>query len=561
MSRVAKTDKAMVENAEDIIGWVPPDLGFESRGFKETLKAVLASPFRDPVSVFKHQASLAGEMFKILAGNSTLAPDKTDRRFADPAWHDNPMYRRTMQAYLANNAYWQSVIDDLKVDETDRERARFFISLFTDAFSPTNSMAHPAALKKMLETGGESFKRGAKNMLHDLVNEGGMPSMVDKSAFKVGENLATTEGAVVFRNDLVELIQYKPLVPQVHQRPFFMLPPPINKFYIMDLTPEKSMIRYLLQKGQQVFIISWRNPKPEHCDWDFNTYASSAREALLAALEISGAKDCNIWGGCAGGIIGSVMLAQMAARNERLVNSFTLNVTILYMPMDSQMGIMATEGLLNKARKHTAKKGVLDGKEMSRMFAWLRPNDLVWSYWVNNYLLGNKPPAFDILYWNCDNTRLTSRFHTELMDIVANKWLAHPGEFESGGIPIDLKKVDCDVFAMAGDTDHITPWKNCYESTMFFGGKCEFVLSNSGHIQAMINPPGNKKSLYFTNPARVASPEEWLANAKPNQGSWWDRWIVWLTERSGDLVAAPTALGNASHKAMDPAPGTYVLEP
>ncbi len=560
MGRVAKTDKSMAASTDDI-GWVPPVLGFESRGFKETLKAVATSPLRDPMSVFKHQMALASEMFKVFTGKSTLAPEKADRRFADPTWQANPMYKRVMQAYLANTAYWQSVVDDLKVDETDRERARFFISLFTDAFSPTNSMMHPAAMKKMLETGGESVKAGAKNMLHDLVNEGGMPSMVDKSAFKLGENLATSEGVVVFRNDLIELIQYKPLAPQVHQRPFFMIPPPINKYYIMDLTPEKSMIRYLLQKGQQVFIISWRNPKPEHAEWSFDTYASAAREAILAALSITGAQDCNLWGGCAGGIIGSVMLAQMAARQERLVNSFTLNVTILYMPQDSVMGMMATEGLLKKARKHTAKKGVLDGKEMSRMFAWLRPNDLVWSYWVNNYLMGNKPPAFDILYWNCDNTRLTSRFHTELMDIVANKFLAHPGEFQSGGIPIDLKKVDIDLFAMAGDTDHITPWKNCYESTMFFGGKCEFVLSNSGHIQAMINPPGSKKSIYFTNPARVANPEDWLAGATANHGSWWDRWIVWLSERAGDMRDAPATLGNDQFKPMGAAPGTYVLEP
>ncbi|WP_300453138.1 alpha/beta fold hydrolase [Accumulibacter sp.] len=560
MSKVARSEKVMEAQMEDI-GWVPPVLGFESRDFKETLKAVLGAPIRDPITLFKHQASLMGEMFKVFTGKSTLAPDKSDRRFADPSWTENPIHRRMMQAYLANSKYWQSVVDDLKVDEMDRERARFFVSLFVDAFSPTNSLANPAAMKRMLETGGGSIKKGMTNMLHDLVNEGGMPSMVDKTAFKVGENLATTEGVVVFRNDLVELIQYKPLAAQVHERPFFMIPPPINKYYIMDINPEKSMVRYLLQQGKQVFIISWRNPRPEHADWGFDTYAGSAREALLAALEITGAKDCNLWGGCAGGIIGSVMLAQMAARGERLVNSFTLNVTILYMPSDSVMGMMATEGLLKKARKHTAKKGVLDGKEMSRMFAWLRPNDLVWNYWVNNYLMGNKPPAFDLLYWNCDNTRLTSRFHTELMDIVANKWLAHPGEFQAGGIPVDLKKVDCDLFALAGDTDHITPWKSCYESSMFFGGKCEFVLSNSGHIQAMINPPGNKRSVYFTNPARVADADTWLAGATRNSGSWWERWIVWLNDRSGNLVEAPKALGSAAHRPMDPAPGTYVLEP
>ncbi len=543
------------------VGWVPPVLGFESKGFKETLTAVLGSAMRNPATFVKHQTAFAGEVMKALTGMSNLEPAKTDRRFADPTWSQHPAYKALMQMYLAGTDYWHGVLDDLDVEGIDRERAKFIVSLFIDAFSPTNTPVNPAAVKRMLETGGASMVRGMENMLSDLANEGGMPSMVDKSAFKVGGNIATSEGAVVYRNAVLELIQYKPLAKQVRKRPFFMVPPPINKFYIMDLSPEKSMVRYLLQQGQQVFMISWRNPTPEHRDWGFDTYCDAAREALQATLKISGAKDCNLWAGCAGGIISSSMLGQMAARNERLVNSMTLNVTILYMPGDSLMGMMATEGGLMKAREHTAKQGVLDGKEMAKMFAWLRPNDLVWNYWVNNYLMGQKPPAFDILYWNCDNTRLPSKFHTELMEIVSSKALAHPGEFKVDGVPIDLKKVDCDLFSLAGDSDHITPWKSCYESAHFLGGKCDFVLSNSGHIQAMINPPGNKKASYFVNPARPASADEWLAGATRESGSWWERWNAWLNERSGAMTAPPQALGNKEYPPSDPAPGTYVHLP
>jgi polyhydroxyalkanoate synthase len=557
---MTKRDGLTGEKQVDDAAWIPPVVGFQSRGMMETLRAVLGSAMRNPATMVQHQVAFAGEVIKAMTGASDVKPDKGDRRFADPAWSQHPAYRTLMQMYLAGNKAWHGVLDDLDVEGIDRDRAKFVVSLMLDAFAPTNTLVNPAAIKRMLETGGASLVRGFENMISDMVKEGGMPSMVDKSAFKVGENIATTEGSVVFRNEVLELIQYKPLAKQVRQRPFFMVPPPINKYYIMDISPEKSMVRWLLQQGQQVFIISWRNPKPEHRDWGVDTYANATKDALKAALEISKAKDVNMWGGCAGGIIGSVLLGQLAAKKERLVNSLSLNVSILYMPTSSLMGMMATEGGLMKAREHTGKKGVLDGKDMARMFAWLRPNDLVWNYWVNNYLLGEKPPAFDLLYWNCDNTRLPSKFHTELMNIVSNKLLAHPGAFKAGDIPIDLRSVDCDLFALAGDSDHITPWKSCYDSTHFLGGKCDFVLSNSGHIQAMINPPGNKKATYFVNSARPANPDEWLAGATQQSGSWWEKWIVWLNERGGDLVAAPQVLGSRSHHPMEAAPGTYVHE-
>ena len=542
-------------------GWVPPPLGLDARDFTATLKAVLGAPLRHPQTFVKHQAAFAGEVIKALTGASELKPAKGDKRFSDPAWTQHPAYRVLMQTYLGWTNYWHDVLDDLDIHGIDRERARFVISLLVDAVSPSNSHINPLAVKRMLETGGASVVHGIENLLSDMVHNGGMPSMVDKSAFKVGENIANTEGAVVFRNEVLELIQYKPLAKKVRQRPFFMVPPMVNKYYVMDVSAEKSMVRYLLQQGQQVFIISWRNPTAEQSDWGFDTYINAAREALDVALAISKSKDCNLWAGCAGGIVSSIMLSMMATEKKRLVNSLSLNVCILYLPTDSQMGMMITGTTMKKSRERTEKHGVLDGKSMANMFAWLRPNDLVWNYWVNNYLMGEKPPAFDLLYWNCDNTRLAGRFHRELMQLIANKWLAHPGEMKVGGVPIDLKQVDCDVFALGGDTDHITPWRDCYESTHFLGGKCDFILSNSGHIQAMLNPPGNKKSSYFTNPARPADADKWLEGATQQSGTWWEWWIKWLNERGGDLVDAPTALGNKTHLALYPAPGKYVLEP
>lgn len=550
-----------ISTQDDIAGWVPPVIGFQGRGLLETVKAVLGSAMRNPATFTQHQVAFAGEMMKAMAGASELKPEKGDRRFADPAWTQHPAYRALMQTYLGWNNYWYGVLDDLDLQDIDRDRARFIVSLFLDAFSPSNTHINPAAVKRMIETGGSSLVRGMENMLSDLVNEGGMPSMVDKSAFKVGENIANTEGSVVYRTDVLELIQYKPLASEVCERPFFMVPPMVNKYYVMDISPEKSMVRYLLQKGQQVFIISWRNPTPGQRDWGFDTYVNAAKEALQVALEITKSKDCNLWAGCAGGIVSSVLLSQLATEKQRLVNSLSLNVCILYLPTDSMLGMFATENALAKARERTAKKGVLEGKDMAKMFAWLRPNDLVWNYWVNNYLLGDKPPAFDLLYWNCDNTRLPARFHTELMQIVSNNLLAHPGELKIGGVPIDLRQVDCDVFALGGDSDHITPWQSCYQSTLFLGGKCDFILSNSGHIQAMLNPPGNKKSSYLTNPARPADANEWKAGATLQSGSWWEWWIKWLSARGGDKVAAPKTLGSKAYPPLCAAPGTFVLEP
>ena len=436
------------------------------------------------------------------------------------------------------------------------------MSLLTDALAPTNSLlGNPAALKKTLESGGGNLLNGMKSMLSDLLANRGMPSQVATSAFKVGKNLALSPGAVVFRNPVLELIQYAPATREVYARPQLIVPPQINKFYLFDVAPGRSLVEYLRTNGFQVFAISWRNPTVAQRDCDMDTYVAALLEAMAAVRDITGSEDLNVHGACSGAMTITALLGHLAAKQERLVNAATMLVAVLGSNVETQLGLFATPETITAAKLNSKAKGVLEGQEMGRVFAWLRPNDLVWNYWVNNYLMGNSPPAFDILYWNNDTTRLPAKFHGQLIDIFVEDLLVKPRAMTVLGTPIDLSMVDCDKFVVAGMTDHITPWRGVFNTARSFGGTNEFVLSSSGHIQSVINPPGNPKAKFFTNPTLPANPDEWLAGAKPTAGSWWDLWRDWLAARSGERRAAPTALGNERYKLGEKAPGTYVLEP
>jgi polyhydroxyalkanoate synthase len=387
-----------------------------------------------------------------------------------------------------------------------------------------------------------------------------MPAQVDMKAFAPGRNLAMSQGAVVWRNEVLELIQYSPKTDQVYERPQLIVPPQINKFYIFDMAPGKSIVEYLLNAGMQVFIVSWRNPTPAQRDWDMDNYVAALLDAIAAVRDITGAEDVNIHGACSGAMTLSALLGHLAATKQRLVNAATLMVAVLDTDADSLLGIFATPETIAAAKANSALKGVLDGSEMGRVFAWMRPNDLVWNYWVNNYLMGNAPPAFDILYWNNDTTRLPAAFHAQLLDIFADKRLQKPGSVTILDTPIRLADVTCDIFVVAGVTDHITPWKGVYRTARRFGGTAEFVLSSSGHIQSLINPPGNPKARYFGGKDLPETPEAFLAGAKEVSGSWWDRWRGWMAARSGALRPAPPALGNDRFPPGAKAPGAYVMD-
>src|SRR5690606_21441192 len=340
---------------------------------------------------------------------------------------------------------------------------------------------------------------------------------------------------VVYRTEMLELLQYTPKTEKVHAMPLLFVPPQINKYYVLDLTPEKSMSRYLVDQGFQVFVVSWRNPGPEHRDWGLAGYVSALVEVTGVVTSITGSEKVNISGGCSGGITTATLLSYLAAKGDKRVNSVTFWVCVLDPRMeDSDVGVLVTKRGIEMARKRSAKKGILAGSDLSRVFAWLRPNDLVWNYVVNNYLHGQKPPAFDVLYWNNDSTNLTAALHSDYLSLYETQPFANPGKESILGETIALGKVGIDAFIGGGVTDHITPWKACYRTTQMLGGKREFVLSNSGHIQAILNPPGNPKAKYFVNDTLPPTADEWAASATEVQGSWWERWAGWLNERSGE---------------------------
>jgi polyhydroxyalkanoate synthase len=516
-----------------------------------------------PALAAKHYLSYLGELGRIAAGSCALAPDAKDKRFADPAWKDSAAYRVLAQNYLAWGAAMQGFVDEAKMDKLDTERSRFIVSLLVDAMSPTNTVGgNPAALKKCVDTGGASLARGLENFAADVARNGGLPAQVDTRKFKVGENLATTPGAVVFRSPVMELIQYAPMTSEVHARPLLIAPPQINKFYVFDLVPEKSIIQYALKGGLQTFAISWKNPTSAQSQFGLESYVAALEEAVDAIREITGSEDVNIWGSCSGGITTSAFLANLAARSERKVHSATVAVCVLDMAAakTSTAGIFTTPESIAAAKHASESAGVLEGRELARMFAWLRPNDLIWNYWVNNYLLGNDPPAYDILYWNNDTTRLPARLHADFLSLMETNPYVNPERITIGGHLLDMGKVDIDSYVVAGTTDHITPWQGCYETAKLYGERSTFVLSNSGHIQSLINPPDNRKAFFWAGAAEADTAEAWLQDAVKSAGSWWPHWLEWISARSGEKKPAPRALGGTELVPLHAAPGCYVME-
>ena len=558
--RNTSPDELAASAAEGMLG-PNPFVGLRPADILATAQQISTQALRQPALVVEQEAALVRDLIAVLGGSAPFAPPQGDKRFTDPAWQDNAWYRMTMQGYVAWRNALSGFIERSSLDAKTKERAQFVMSLFTDALSPTNTLlGNPAALKKIVESGGASLLGGFKNYVTDLLKNQGMPEQVDRTAFQVGKNLGTSPGAVVFRNEVLELIQYAPSTGQVYGRPQLIVPPQINKFYVFDLSEGKSIVNYLVSNEFQVFVVSWRNPTAAQRDWDMDTYVSALIEAIAAVRDITGSDDVNLHGACSGAMTISALLGHLASRGEKTVNAATLMVAVLDNTTDSQLGLFATPEAIAAAKQGSTSRGVLAGEEMGRVFAWLRPNDLVWSYWVNNYLLGKTPPAFDILYWNNDTTRLPARMHGQLLDIFTGNLFSKPRALTVLGTPIDLSEVTCDKYVVAGMTDHITPWKGVYNSARTFGGKTRFVLSSSGHIQSLINPPGNPKAKYFSNPELPADSDAWLAAAQTEKDSWWSNWRDWLTERSGERRAAPASLGNERYPSIAPAPGTYVME-
>src|SRR5215469_14768888 len=563
MANRAETETGLREQAVEYTLAANPLVGIRDQEIYDASFKLFEQIVTHPSIAAKHYLSYLGELGRIATGGSELAPDAKDKRFADPAWKDSAAYRVIAQNYLAWGGTLQRFVDEARMEKIDTERSRFIVSLFVDAMAPTNTVAgNPAAFKKAVDTGGTSLMRGLENFAGDLASNGGMPAQVDTRKFTVGANLATTPGKVVYRSPVMELIQYAPMTEEVHARPLLVAPPQINKFYVFDLVAEKSIIRFALKGGLQTFAISWKNPTTAESEFGLETYVAALEEAVDVIREITGSEDVNIWGSCSGGITMSAFLAHLAARGERKVHSATLAVCVLDMAVaqNTTAGIFVTPETIAAAKTASQLKGVVEGRELARMFAWLRPNDLIWNYWVNNYLLGKAPPAFDVLYWNNDTTRLAAQLHGDFLDLIGTNPFVKPGRLLVRGTLLDMRRVQMDSYVIAGVTDHITPWQGCYKTARLYGKQTTFVLANSGHIQSLLNPPGNPKAFFWTGPASEASADAWLDRAPEHSGSWWPHWLEWIKARSGEMTPAPATLGSKNNPPLDEAPGRYVME-
>jgi polyhydroxyalkanoate synthase len=536
-------------------------------------------------------ARLGIELGRIAAGRSAVAANPRDRRFADPAWTDNPFLRRSVQAYLAAAQTAGTLVAGAELGWRDDTRLKFLLTNLVAAAAPSNNpLLSPVGWKAVIDTGGENTVRGLRALAADLATSPRVPSMVPTGAYEVGKDLAVTPGGVVHATEAFELIQYQPVTDTVHRYPLLIVPPMINKYYIVDLAPGRSMVQFLVEQGHEVFVMSWRNPDARHRDWNLDTYGGALIEALTAVRAISGAAKASLCALCSGGIMATMVAAHLGVTGQLdQLASLCLGVTVLDQSPPGGSGPAATGGQDSKvvppgqpspgtagafidqktadaAMAVSAARGYLDGRTLAEVFAWLRPDDLIWNYWVNNYLAGRTPPAFDILYWNADVTRLPAALHHDFIRLGLANALITPGAATMLGSPVDLAKVDLDAYLVAGITDHLCPWESCYRTTQLLGGPVRFVLSNSGHIAAMVNPPTNAKAAFRTAPttaaagggANPADPREFLATATTVPGSWWTDYSSWLAERGGGPRKSPRTLGRKAYPVRGAAPGTYV---
>lgn len=528
----------------------------------------LGQGIRALAGVFSPRPALAAEvkqvpagLWRILKGQSEVRPS-SDRRFSDSGWDDNPLFRRLVQVYLGGESGMRRLLDDLEssLDGRHMERSRFAAELALATLSPSNLIfTNPAGLKRAFDTAGASLVWGASNLIEDLRHNGGLPSTVDRSPFKVGRDLAITPGAVVARDDMAELIQYTPTTPQVHERPLLVIPPPIGRYYFLDLRPGRSFVEYAVNQGFRVFLLSWRNPGPAQGDWGLDEYAGRVSTALDTVLEVTDQASANLIGYCAGGLIASTLLNHLAAEGDHRVQSMSYGVTLLDYEERAPLAAFQHRRLLDFARNRSERAGVITSQQMGAAFTLMRPNDLIFNYVVNNYVMGNKPPAFDILAWNADGTNLPSKLHADFMSIFRNNGLVTGKDLEVLGTPMDMSRVKVPVFVTGALTDHLTPWKGCYRTTQLVGGEATFVLSYSGHIASLVNPPGNPKAHYWSAATTLPDPDEWFTAAQRHQGSWWEPWAAWLKDaHAGEVTPASSTLGSTLHPPLEAAPGRYV---
>ena len=543
----------------DAIGATEPAAIPSARELLSSLAVVLGQG----TTMARESKALTVDLIRVGLGRSDVQPARGDTRFRDPAWQDNPLYQRVAQSYLTTCRTADKLVDNLDGSDWRRaEKARFAMGILTSAAAPTNVLAgNPAALKRAFDTGGRSLVHGFSNWLSDLRTNGGMPSMAKPGVLKVGQDLAVTAGAVVGRDEVAELIHYAPTTKQVYERPTIVIPPPIGRYYFLDLAPGRSFVEYSVSRGLQTFLLSWRNPTKDEAEWGIDTYAQRILTAIDEVREVTGTEDVNVIGFCAGGILNTAVLNYLAATGDKRIHSAAFAVTLLDFGLSAPIGAFSSAKVLSLARAKSRRAGIIDARSMGGVFSWMRPNDLVWNYWVNNYLLGQDPPVFDILSWNADGTNLPARLHEQFLDIFAHNPLVKPGERTFLDTPLDVSTIDVPTFVAGAVNDHLTPWRGTYRTTQVMSGPSTFVLSNAGHIASLVNPPGNPKASYFTgehDPAIDA--DTWLENAEKQSGSWWEAWADWTMEYAGVEKPAPKKLGSAKSPALTDAPGLYVRD-
>ncbi|MBS4727972.1 alpha/beta fold hydrolase [Mycobacterium sp. SM1] len=538
--------------------------------FRELLVA-FAMTLKHPAGLIAAHARLvwgsAGALRAALeraVGRETPGPiaiPQGDKRFSDPAYQENPAYFLLAQQYLLFSQLVSELLDTAEAGGAQEAKARLAASFLVDALAPTNTFAgNPAAIRKAFDTGGKSVARGLKNFLHDLRHNGGWPSQVDKSGFEVGVNIAATPGSVTYRSDLIELIQYAPQTPTTYEVPLLFCPPWINKYYIMDLAPGRSLIEWAVQHGHTCFAISYRNPDESMSELGFRDYLfKGPLDAVRVVREITGAAAVNTLSVCLGGTLTAIGLAYNAARGDDSIKSATFINTHTDFTEPGLLGAFTDAGTVARLEKQMRKRGYLDSAAMARTFSALRPNDLIFNYVANNWLLGNKPPAFDLLAWNEDSTRMPARMHSEYLRSCYLRNEFARGEFEIDGVRLDPGRVDIDTYVLSAVDDHIVPWTSAYKTTQLLGGKSRFVLSTSGHIAGIVNPP-HPKARHWVNESLPADPAEWKANAQLVAATWWQDWTEWIAGRGGQLVAAPDRPGSDDYPELCQAPGSYVRE-
>jgi polyhydroxyalkanoate synthase len=515
---------------------------------------------RDPRRAVRPAAGLAREAGRIVAGRSELHPWSGDRRYDDAAWRGNPLFRALAQVHAATTDAVNELLDEAELDRPDDYRLRIVATNLAAALAPANfPLLNPAALKAMIDTGGRNLLLGTERLWKDIRTPPRLPVRSDPDDFELGKDVAATPGAVVLRTKVMELIQYQPATAEVQAEPLLMVPSVVNKFYLTDLSPGRSLVEFLVNEGFQTFSMSWINPDKRHREFGLDAYVSAILEALEAVLSIAGATRAHTLGYCAGGEMLAIAAGHLAATSrQRPIATMTLPVCVMHHADPASPDGLLTRETVRLITSRLVRNGILAGATLQGTVAWLRPIDSVWWTWVQRYLLAAEIPKFDMFYWSEDITDVPAALVRDLLELALENALAHPGELTVLGTPVNLRKVDVDAYLIAGLTDHLTHWRSCYRTVTILGSRCEFVLVSGGHLQVVLRPPGSRAAVFRTAPNAPPDPDAWLRRATEQQGSWWGHWLDWLRRRSSGSAAAPTHLGNDEHPVLEPSPGTYV---